>query len=470
MLEKVFMRAFVTFCLGIITLYASEFTGIGFGDTIKEAKQEALADLSQSIKADVLSKFISYKAASKTSANKYATQNIQVTSNLPILGAEYKLFENPGSVQALVTLSPAKAKSLYLQKLNVLLLEIKEQYSKVKRVKGSSQKAQQLGLLMDLLKEYNRYQSVAIVIGIQTNEIKRPPVSVVDINSELLALEHNIDSLAMAAVVLAKPFQAYKAIYIYPPKVSNSHEITPFAKAVKLQMRSKLKTVFAPSKADYWLVGEYVEDANGVVLNYALLDVNTHQNSAAATCVVPKKAYGKLRTSANSVDFDLLLNEGVVVSNDFKVSVSTNKGSEDILYNAGEEAELFVKLNKMGYFYVVGYTQTSKRKHSYLLELSEAPGNNKFIQFINADDANRWVSLGTFEVAAPFGIESLQIIASNKKPTRLPHTLYDEASGYYVIGESITHVLSKTRGMIRKKSKENAVDTSEAVLSFTTTP
>ena len=86
--------------------------------------------------------------------------------------------------------------------------------------------------------------------------------------------------------------------------------------------------------------------------------------------------------------------------------------------------------------------------------------------FINADDANRWMSLGAFTVEAPFGVESLQIIASNKKIITLPNAKYDEASGYYIIGKDIKKVLTATRGIKRKKSKK--VEISEDVMSFTT--
>jgi len=46
--------------LGCTLLIAGDFTGTGFGVDIKEAKHEALADLSQSIKAEVRSGFSTY--------------------------------------------------------------------------------------------------------------------------------------------------------------------------------------------------------------------------------------------------------------------------------------------------------------------------------------------------------------------------------------------------------------------------
>jgi len=120
----------------------------------------------------------------------------------------------------------------------------------------------------------------------------------------------------------------------------------------------------------------------------------------------------------------------------------------------------------MGYIYIVGYTQTSNGKLSYLLALNEGSGDSQFKMFINADDANRWMSLGTFIIEPPFGIESLQVIASNKNITILPYVELDEKSGYYIISKDIKKALTTTRGLKKKISQK--AETSEDVLSFTT--
>ena len=120
----------------------------------------------------------------------------------------------------------------------------------------------------------------------------------------------------------------------------------------------------------------------------------------------------------------------------------------------------------MGYFYVVGYTQTPNGTLSYLLELQEGIGNSKFVKFVNADDASKWMSLGEFSVEKPFGVESLQVMASNHEVTTLPSTFYDEASGYYVISNDIKKALTTSRGLKKKKSAKD--EFSEDVMSFTT--
>jgi hypothetical protein len=449
------------------TVYGSNFQGTGFGQTAKIAKHEALSDLSQTIKSEVQSTFNIHKSSTRSSADSASSQDIQISSNLPIIGAEFELFDNPKNIEALVTLNEIKAQKLYTEKLQTLLIEIKSYEQKIEKTKNSVELSKLLQLQLGVLNEYNRYKSVAIIVGVES--IKKLPTNSAKIKSKLLALQSNIDSIAMASTLLATSFKKYHDIYLYPPKQSQSHEITPFAKAVKLELSPKLHTALYPVKASYYLIGEYSKANNGLVLNYSLLDVVKHETVASRTVVLQSKAYKNIRTEPKSISFDKLLHEGVVVSNDFKVSLATNKGSEDLLFTSGEELELMVKLNKRGYIYIVGYTQTESSKQAYLLELQEANSDAKFTQFINADDANKWISLGAFTVEAPFGIESIQVVASNKPIKQLPSHFYHDRSGYYLLeGKTVSESLLKTRGLLRKKPKQDVIVKSEAVLMFTT--
>ena len=461
------MRYIILIVLSLSSfLSASEFSGTGFGTTAKEAKYAALCDLSQSIKSEVSSTFINYKEATSKRLNSKFEGSIKISSNLPIIGAEFELFDHPDSIEALVRLSPSKAKALYAQKLATLYSEIATLDKKSRHTRNGIEKEQILRLLLERLDQYERYRSVAIVIGLK--HTKNPPADTARVQSDLLALQSDIDSLKRAASVLAKPFKSYKNIYLYPPKNSQSHEVTPFAKAIRLEVGAQLHTTSSPSEATYFLIGDYILGDHGLLLSYTLVDAARHEYVAAKTVTLPAKAYKGYRAEPKSVNFDRLLHEGVVLSSKLKVAISSNKGSDALLFNEGEEINLLVKLNKMGYYYIVGYTQTDKQHLSYLLELNDAPGDAAFVKFVNADDANRWISLGSFTVEPPFGIESIQVIASNQKITMLPPHRYDNATGYYIIDKKPENGLSKIRGLIRKKSQKKEI--AEAVLIFTTMP
>jgi hypothetical protein len=81
------------------------------------------------------------------------------------------------------------------------------------------------------------------------------------------------------------------------------------------------------------------------------------------------------------------------------------------------------------------------------------------------------VSIGEFEIAPPFGVDSLQLIASDKDLiNNLPDSHYDNASGYYVVATNIEEgvdITRKTRGL-KKKKNTLVADTAETVLLFTT--
>jgi len=454
-----------TFVFSGSVLLASELVGIGYGESLTQAKYEALTDLSMNIKADVKAKIQNNVSVNKGKVTKNAQQSYEVTSRLPIIGAEYQTFEHQGrDIEVRAHLSSEKAKALYIHKLKNLYKEIKSLEKRRNTVTKSVEKETVLKMLLKTLDTYDRYQSVAIVLGVEN--IAVPNLTRAEVEVELLALHNSIDSIKLATSVLSASFSKYQDIYVYPPKSAKSHEITPFGKVIKMNLASSLKTVHTPSSSQYMLTGKYIETEEGLLLRYNLLKTTTQESVASAMVALLPKAYARVETTPKTLSFDKLLHDGVAVSSDLRVQVSTNRGSEDLLFMEGEEITLMVKLNKLGYFYVVGYTELHGEQYAYLIDLNEGQGNDKFISFVNADDANKWMALGSFDVEAPLGIESLQVIASNHKMTTLPKHFFDEKNGYYKIGVKAKEAVAVTRGLKRKKGK--STEMAESVLTFTT--
>lgn len=442
--------------LGSLHVSNADVSGVGYANTQAKAKKEALADLAGNIKSEVRSSFESVET-DDTSKNK---SNIKVSSNLPILGADFESLVNPSDIQMMAMLSSSKVTHLYIKKLENLNAEINSIF---KELDSSSLKLELYEDLYSLLLEYDRYESVAIILDATLPT--RPSINKAQVKVEISKINSNINTLEIASRVLAKSF-TQKEIFVYAPQLKNYTTMSQFASVFAKELKGKLSTAISPNKAKYILVGSYELMKDSMVLNYELLDTTTNKVKKSKTINIKKEAYSKLETKPKNIDFDALLNSDVISSSNLKVSIKSNRGSDSLLFESGEEIELFIKLNKKGYVYIVGYTQTSNEKLSYLLELNEGHGDSKFKMFINADDANHWMSLGAFTVEAPFGVESLQIIASNKKITTLPSTKYDEESGYYIISKDIKKALVTTRGLKKKKSKK--VEFSENVMSFTT--
>jgi len=167
------------------------------------------------------------------------------------------------------------------------------------------------------------------------------------------------------------------------------------------------------------------------------------------------------------MNFSTLLETNIIASNsDLKVELRTNKGKRNPVFKDGEDIELFVRLNKVGYYYIVGYTQTNDKKFSYLLELQGGEGDDKFVKYMGNDEINKWISLGEFVAKSPFGTDSLQVIASTSKIESLPDYIYDADTDFYIISKNIYKALMKVRAIGRKDTQKQII--SEAVVSFRT--
>jgi len=446
---------------GLLSQYTlnADITGSGFAQTKSEAKKEALADLAGNIKSEVRSNFESHA----NDSGQASKSDIKISSNLPILGAEFSFIDSELFVESIAVLSPKNVSKLYINKLQKINAEIDSVLTEIKKTKSSSSKLNLYQDIYSLLNEYSRYESVAVILDVSLPTT--PSINKAQVKIEIDKLNSNIDSISMASTILSKSFKQ-KNIFVYAPQLQNYTTVSEFGAVFQKNLKANVKSSYKLSDAKYILVGNYSMSKKSMVLNYDLLDADTNEVINSKTISINKKAYKDLKTKPKNIDFDALLNAGVINSSDLKVSLKSNKGSDSLLFRGSEEVELFIKLNKMGYVYIVGYTQTDDKKFSYLLELNEGHGDSKFKMFINADDANKWISLGAFTVEAPFGVESLQIIASNKKITTLPNTKYDEDNGYYVISKDIKKALVQTRGLKMKKSRKTEM--SEDVLSFTT--
>ena len=82
-----------------------------------------------------------------------------------------------------------------------------------------------------------------------------------------------------------------------------------------------------------------------------------------------------------------------------------------------------------------------------MLKLEEqARAPRRFVQFVNYNDINCWISLGEFETYPPLGLEHLQVIASKEDLVcRLPKYRFDEESEFYLVGKDPKDGLVKTQ-------------------------
>jgi hypothetical protein len=429
--------------------------------TKDEAQRQALADLANSIFVNVQAESSSYV---ESSGKRLDELSIKSSSDIPLIGADIKCEELGLEVLCKVSLDSGRSLTLYSRKLNELLLEIGTQDARIAKAAGN-ERYELLMQALTLIEQYDKYRAVAQLLG--ETQFTAPPRTRSDTEAQLRELEKAAPSIELAAQVLAKGLKAL-AVYIYPAVPHGSHEVTPFGRVMRDRLAEKMTAVDSPDKAQTFFKGEYEILDNSIHLIYRLLD-NKGNTVETRVATLAAAAYKGLQFKPTTLSFDRLLHEGIAVSSDFQAQLTTNRGSEDVLFNDKDEVELLVKLSRPGYFYVVGHVAKKSENYSYLLELGSADNDRRFVRYVNADDVNKWLSIGKFEAASPFGVESIQLIASKDDPLgRLPDHPFDKATELYVVATNAQQGITRTRALKPKRSEADKQYQAETVLMFTT--
>lgn len=418
-----------------------------------------MASLSETLLVEVKSIF---QSEQHSDGYLNASRKIRTVSELPLLGVTHFVADKKGEYYCVAYLDSERSLSLYQAELQTLYKKISQLDTAQKQQQNNKDKRYRL--LLDLLanlEQYEKYYTVARLLGAQQGASL--PTEVANVRLLILSIESAVPSLEVAAQMLTRDLPAH-TYYVQPPLPYGSQQATKLSRLMRDTIKRHIKST-DNNGAQYILKGSYEILKDGISVTYKAVD---DQGSTIATRVskLASSAYQNIEYKPQSIDFNQLLHNGYVVSNDFKAELNTNLGNQDLLFVEGQSIELFVKLNQPGYFYVVSHNTTDNS--SYLLELSEATGKRAFIRYVNADDANRWLSLGEFEAAPPFGTENLQLVASSQDlVNNLPEVLFDNQTElYFVQSRSTQEAVTTTRALKPKKSK--SVKAAESTLSFTT--
>lgn len=429
--------------------------------TEQQAKREALAALADSILVNVQSESLSHVEGS---GKRREEMRISSRSDIPLIGVEINTVKVGGEVLCEARLESGKSLALYAKKLNELLLEISALDQRIAKADRGDRHIQ-LTQALTLIEQYEKYRAVAQLLG--ETQFTAPPRNRADTEAQLRALEKSAPSIELAAQLLAKGLKP-EGVYIYPAVPHGSHEVTAFGRVMRDRLMQNLPSVDSPDKAQSYFKGEYDILDKGVHLTYRLLDTQGNTLETRVAMLAPEALAG-MQFKPVTMDFDRLLHEGIAVSSNFRAQVTSNRGGEDLLFDENEEIELLVKLTRPGYFYVVGHVVKKDENFSYLLELSHAASDRRFIRFVNADDVNKWLSIGRFEATPPFGTESIQLIASSDDPIdRLPSHPQGKADDLYVTAPNALKGIAKTRALKPKRNESDKQYQTEAVLMFTT--
>jgi hypothetical protein len=429
--------------------------------TEAQAKREALAALADSIFLTVKS-----ETASVIEGSGKAQQSVSIhaSSDIPLIGIELKCDALAQDFICLARLDSGKSLALYVSKLTELSLELIALDARLAKTTGHDRYLLLTQALTEI-EQFEKYRAVAAMLG--GSNFPTLVRNRADTEAQLRELESAVPSLELAAKLLSKNLHA-EALFIQPAMPHASNEVTEFGRLLRDRLAQNLPTVASPDLAQTFFKGDYEVLANQLHVIYRLVDANGNTLETRVATLAPA-AYKNIAVKPTTQSFDQLLHDGVALNNDFRAQLTTNRGAENILFNDKDEVELLVKLNRPGYFYVVGHVSKKRENYSYLLELATATSDRRFVRYVNADDVNKWLSIGKFEASAPFGVESLQLIASSDDAiNRLPSHEMDKKTELNLIARNAEKGIAKTRALKPKRSQSDTQYQTEAVLMFTT--
>lgn len=447
-----------------IYLNAKTIIGIGFSDNEIEARNNALADLSNQISTEVTSEFNSLTSSFNGDLQSIKEKLVKTKSELPIIGVKTIYKRDKNIVE--VVLNSKDSLYLYEENLKNLFSEINKTLELISKENDKTKLFELYSNLQLNFDMFNKYKIVALLL--ESKNIPHLSITANEIKIKLSELTRLVESLDLAAKLISKPF-TQKQIFVYPAKNGISAEITPFSKVFKEKLSSYINQVHTPKEAKLFLSGSYEILKDKIFMSYTLMD-NEHKIIKQNGINISNKAYEGLDVKPKSITFDEEIHSGFLKSNELKIDISFKKyGSKDILLFEDDLVDLVVRSNKPIYFYLIGHILHDDKKSSYLVELQpDAYGKNKFVYRFGGSDVNIPVSLGEFEISEPFGFESIQMFASTKDiKDDIPNCTVDEHE-LCVIGDNPTKVIAKTRALVRPKKDKKKVLKAEAILEYTT--
>ncbi|XOB64797.1 hypothetical protein ACMC5R_11950 [Deferribacteres bacterium DY0037] len=396
-------------------------------------------------------------------AKQIVEKQVDITSVLPIFGAEYSFSRNGADHKCEVVLKASKALPVYIKNADQ---SVKVINSIQQQLLKSESDTDRYKLTMAAVTAFENFKKLKSVIYLLNGDYKSFP----DVTYESLLrmrdeLTYASDSMQHTANIISVELGKANT-YVYYPVYHTSEEVTEFASVFKGMLSSGMKTADSLRSADYFLESEYVAADNSIYITATLTDRN---GLVAGTSVkkLKEKAYAGLNYKPVSVSFEKLLKMGLSSSDGFTARLSTANGKKAMLYRGGESVELFAKINKPGYFFLVGHVDKKSERFSYLIDFYAVQGNRKFIRYVDADEVNKWISLGEFDIIAPFGLETFQMVATMKDPIdMLPANVFDQETELYIVSRDINKGVVQTRAL--RKQRESIDTAAEDVLIFST--
>ena len=449
-------------CFAIVifshSLSAATYHGIGISSQLHTAKKLALADLQQNMYVEI--ETLTEVTSAAHHGNHYRMSS-KISSSLKILGAQPHCQLMDKDYECRVQLGQQDIDK-YRVAIQTKVDAIDKLWSNSQAVSGEAK----LSALETALLEYENLKPLVKVYQLLNPQqpLKLPSVSPTQLQYALAKLQNDPDSLSALAAHIASKYQGFERIFVRPFTQPDALSISPLSQALQTEISGRVNAISDREYAFYELTGNYTDTETGVQISAQLINITREGMSevAAASSHHIRRSYiAQYKTETKQPEFEQSLKQNIVDTGELKLQLRTNRGQRDLLFNQGETVVLQIKSNQIAHYHLIGHSHRDDAEFSYLLDLNDASGKQKFVQHIDESQVNRWVTIGEFVVHPPFGVESLQALGySNANDELVPNATLD--GSYYVIDGKPLQVVQKTRGLVRKYRSEKAAVTSNA--------
>lgn len=417
--------------------------------------------------------------------NDYFRQTSVSLSKLDLTGLQVETYfdENKKSGYAFAYAEKTKISERYRTKIKNLEAQIRNKFKTGKQYEENNEK--QLALksyfeCIPLLREVEEAQT--LILSFENIDLNHPDILYEIINqlrTDIMTTigrlqKSNLLTLDDACYMLAKGLKLQchddnRNLYNLGFSYEDTKMGSPFAVRLSRTLEQKLmnekiqmttnKMEISKDESALLLAGTYWEETNNIKIMVSITDAATGKNIACAETKLPikwlndNKINYKPSDKTNASNISAINNE-VITNSGLNVIFATNKGTENLTFTEGiDTLKLYIKANKACYVRLIYYLADGSK----VLMLDN--------YYIDKMSVNKFYELpDKFEVAAPFGVETLQLNAQTRPFDALKTKPYYH---YKLIVDDIDKILANTRGFKPTKDDDGIA---EKRLILTTLP
>jgi len=470
---------------GLYTKQSSKIYAMVQNDTTNKkyktiAFNEAIADISNQLFSQVNSQQFLDKELSGDEFSSNFKQKIYIVSNLPIHGASKEQEKTiDDKYYLLLSFDKQSVAHIYKDKANDLAKELDIVLKDYNKQSKLSSKEIILNTLSRKLENYEKYSTIAKLLN--QKDIQKPKVKPYFIEKELRNLynitANDIGELARILstnIIKSKIKNSIKVMpFFYEDKGTYSSFSSELQNYIEKELSKKMK-ITSQHNSLYKLSGNFFLKDNYLTVKAILYDsLGDIELVSMAKMTINKNDRKYYIPKVNEYS---RLNEPVLNKN-LNVQVRINKMKKNLLFKKGEVVNIEIKTSKESYIYIVGNMRTKDGKQvQYLLPLNDNSDKSKYQMHIPYQNSNLWISIGEFEIYPPFGVEVLQVFATNIDILdQLPYTEVKSIDGaeYDVIVDKDKIVMLASRSIsnfrgIKRLKKNKELQKAEVVLKFST--